>query len=240
MAWRVAGPAQAGDNRTVIVRSSAMDAISGIVHGFTTRTGSDGRPLDLSQSPDWGRVGRELGLGGAGVAHLRQVHGARVVGVDRPGPAGAADAMVTGVPGLLLVVRVADCVPILVAGRREVAAIHAGWRGLAAGVIRAALARVDAPLVAAVGPRICVEHYEVGDEVVAGIAAEGVPPAVFVRPGKRPHVDLGAAAAWQLRAAGVKRVDLLPHCTWEDPRFWSFRRQRGRAGRQAGVIGLRP
>ncbi len=174
------------------------------------------------------------------VALMSQVHGCGVLRVATSGMAGEGDALVTDQRGLLLAVRVADCVPILVAGTHAVAAIHAGWRGLAAGVIAATLdALGPGTWTAAVGPCICVDCYEVGPEVVRGIA-NSVPEAVFVRRdfGPRPHADLGAAAAHQLQAAGVDTIDILSTCTRCSSAHWSYREQGAAAGRQAGLVGL--
>jgi YfiH family protein len=169
------------------------------------------------------------------------VHGSDVVWARSPGAAGQADAVITDVPGLLIAVRTADCVPILVAGEGVVAAIHAGWRGLAAGVIPAAIAELQGrgPLTAVVGPSICMDCYEVGEEVVEGIA-RWVSPTHFVdRSREKPHVDGGAAAVAQLQAAGVAHVEHLKLCTRCDARLWSHREEGSAAGRQAAVVGLR-
>ena len=138
----------------------------------------------------------------------------------------------------------ADCVPVLLASPRGVAAVHAGWRGTAAGIVQVAVEHLcsrtgcrPADVLAAVGPCISVEAYEVGEEVVSGIS-ERVPPEVFVdRCRARPHVDLKAANRWLLEDAGVLEVDVLPHCTWGDRRFFSHRRDGELTGRQAAVIG---
>jgi copper oxidase (laccase) domain-containing protein len=127
-----------------------------------------------------------------------------------------------------------------VAGDGEVAAIHAGWRGLVAGVIEATIEQLQEPLRAAIGPCICVAHYEVGYELVAALKACGVPREVCTRDdlGPRPHVNLRAAAEWKLEQLGVP-CEQLDLCTWEDPRFPSYRRNGPLSGRMASVIGLR-
>jgi len=163
------------------------------------------------------------------------------VWANASGSAGEADAIISDQPGLLLAVRTADCVPILVAGEGVVAAIHAGWRGLAAGVIPETLKQMGDPLglTAVVGPSICVDCYEVGEEVVEGIA-QWVEPALFVdRSRPKPHVDGGAAAVAQIRSCGLLHVERLAVCTWCDDRFWSHRQEGKAAGRQAALVGLR-
>lgn len=227
----------------MLLRSPLLEAVPGLAHGFTTARGPD---LARGASPEaWAEVARAVGMPGGGVAYASQVHGDRVLRAARPGLVGECDALVTDRPGLLVAVRVADCVPILVAGTGAVAAIHAGWRGVAAGVVSAAIDALRSldggPLVAVVGPCISAEAYEVGDEVIAGIASAGVPEDVFVRSGsRRPHVDLRAAVAWQLRRGGVDQVEVLPDCTFSDPLLHSHRRDAAGAGRLAAVIGRSP
>jgi len=215
-----------------------------IVHGFTSSVDHQGRPLDLgvgSTASDWQRAAAELGVPEMGTAFVSQVHGRGVLWATAPGLAGEADAILSRTPGLLVAVRTADCVPVLVAGQTVVGAIHAGWRGLAAGVILEALAALaeDGPLRAVVGPAICMDCYEVGEEVVDGIA-RWVSPSDFVRrTGAKPHVDGAAAAVAQLRKGGVADVSRIEVCTQCDERLWSFRQTGSRAGRQAGIVGLR-
>jgi len=214
-------------------------------HGFTQRVGPEGRlldfgtALDLGDGPPWALLAAAVGMPEAPVARCRQVHGATVLEVCEGGDAGEADALITRRPGLLLAVRTADCLPVLVATPSAVAVIHAGWRGVAAGVIPATLALLPRPAHAVIGPSICGACYEVGREVVAGVAASGPPPEVFVRRGRggRPHVDLLAAGAWQIQKADVE-VSLCAPCTYENVQLHSYRRDGARAGRLAAVIGL--
>lgn len=221
-----------------MVYTSALLRRPGLLHGFTSASGPDlGRQASAA---DWAEAARLVGLPGAGVARASQVHGREVLVAAAPGLVGEGDALITEVPGLLVAVRVADCVPILVAGEGFVAAIHAGWRGIAQNIVGAALAGRRGRW-AVVGPCISPDSYEVGDEVIAGIADAGVPAAVFVRQGaRRAHADLRAAAVWQLHAAGVTDVDVLDVCTFKDPVLHSHRRDGAAAGRQAGLIGMAP
>lgn len=225
----------------MLVRSETLSAIPGLVHGFTSAALEGASDLrEGAPEQVWEAAAEALGAPGAGVARMKQVHGRQVLRVSGPGMAGEADALVTDTPGLLLAVRVADCVPILVVGQRGVAAIHAGWRGLALGVIAAALDALGPARAAVVGPCISGEAYEVGDEVIAGIEAAGVPGHAFIRQGpRRRHADLPAATAWLLREGGVAEVDVLGLCTFSDLRLHSFRRSGGAPGRQAGLIGWR-
>ena len=225
----------------MLLRSALLSASPKLVSGFTSAALEGASDLGRGASAEaWAAAASALGAPGYGVALASQVHGRDVLVAERPGLLGEADALVSRQPGLLVAVRVADCVPILAAGEGSVAAIHAGWRGLALDVIGAAIEAMGGAMVAAVGPCISAAAYEVGDEVIDGLRASGVPEEVFVVQGpRRRHADLRAAAAWQLRRAGVSQVDVLDACTFNDPRLHSHRRSGPLAGRQAGVIGLR-
>jgi YfiH family protein len=180
---------------------------------------------------------------GVAFAYIRQVHGTTVASVSEPsvGPRMEADAQVTAASGVAPMVMTADCLPIAVAGGGAVAVIHAGWRGLAGGVIGRALdalsetaADADGELVAAIGPGAGPCCYEVGDEVHAEFASYGG----RVRRGR--NLDLKAIARVQLEASGATAVHDVGLCTiCSDPTlFFSHRRDRGITGRQAGVAWL--
>ncbi len=175
-------------------------------------------------------------------AWLRQVHSASVVEA-RSGANGPGDALTTGRRGLALAVVTADCVPVLVADpadRGRIAAVHAGWRGLARRILPAVLDRFAAgggALVAWIGPAIGACCYEVSDEVAAEVAAAS--SGEIVRPGSRgrPHLDLVAAARIQLRERGVADVRQVEGCTrCAADRLWSYRRDGAMAGRNVAVI----
>lgn len=157
----------------------------------------------------------------------RQVHGATVLEA-RPGAAGDGDALVTDQRGLALAVTTADCVPVLMAGPRRIAAVHAGWRGIVAGVVPAALRAIDAApaeVAAWLGPAIGVCCYEVGGEVAGRIAAASSPAAVREGTGRRPHADLQAAVRVQLEREGVRAIEAVSLCTrCESERLSSYRR----------------
>ncbi|MFO7762518.1 MAG: peptidoglycan editing factor PgeF [Wenzhouxiangellaceae bacterium] len=171
---------------------------------------------------------------------LRQVHGSCVTHLADWAEGIEADAAWTDRPGQVACVLAADCLPILVAERTGgcIAAIHAGWRGLAAGVIARTIAELPADptrLQAWIGPRICRHHYEVGAEVRAAFDES---EAAFepVRPG---HwlADLPRIAERQLREAGARQVTDSGACTAEGSRFFSYRRDK-RTGRMAACIWL--
>jgi YfiH family protein len=165
----------------------------------------------------------------AGRTHLNQVHGSDVVTVAWPGQhAGIdADAAVTAATGAVLCVRVADCAPIALLGERAVGVVHAGWRGVVAGVIGnavAALGRLDdGPIRALVGPSIEPACYEFGSDDLDSVAALVGGAARGLTSAGRPALDLRAAVRAQLLAAGVDEVEIDPRCTACDPALWSYR-----------------
>lgn len=199
-----------------------------------------GRGLERTRDETLAAIEPQGGEKAPPVAALRQVHSARVVTVDTPGPHGEGDALVTTARGLALSVITADCVPVLVATPAAVAAIHAGWRGLAAGVIPAALRELPGLAAGArawLGPAIGPCCYEVSEEVAAEVTAASAPDAAVPGPAGRPHLDLRRAAALQLAAAGVEPVLALGPCSRCHPELsWSYRREGRAAGRNIAYV----
>jgi len=182
---------------------------------------------------------------GVRLARVNQVHGDGVLVVHEPGPppredVPTADALVTTTPGLGLMVRIADCVPVLLAdpGRGVVGAVHAGRAGVLLGVVGRAVERMRAEgaedLVAWVGPHVCGECYEVPEQMRAEVAAR-VPQTYAVTRWGTPSLDLGAGVRAQLDELGVG-VTEVGRCTLEDPRLHSHRRDGADAGRMAGLV----
>lgn len=177
-------------------------------------------------------------------AWLRQVHGTRCIEAGTAEPGIEADACFTRGSGVVCAVLVADCLPVLLCADdgSVVAAAHAGWRGLAAGVIEATVAALGIPgerLLAWLGPAIGPQAFEVGDEVRAAFVAVDPAAGAAFRAGVRPGTwwcDLGALARLRLAALGVRRVASADLCTWSDAaRFFSHRRD-GISGRMAACI----
>ncbi len=251
-----------------------------VPHAFTTRLGgvssgpfaslNFGNPGELTQADrdplsniraNYARVMGAIGCGGRELVEVHQVHGAVVHVVRAGGPAyptpsdTRADAIVTDDPSRIVAVRIADCAPVLIASRdgRVVAAVHAGWRGVIAGVVGAAVAamRTIGPescadgLDAAVGPCISGAKFEVGPEVAAEFIRVFGPDTAHVHRGHgdRFGADLKGAIGEQLRGAGVGTAEVLPHCTYSDSSlFFSHRRgahERAVTGRHAAVIAPR-
>lgn len=194
------------------------------------------------------RVARVLGLPGP-PRWLRQVHGTTVVELAAAGTgAPEADAAWTRESGVVCAVLTADCLPVVLGdpGGAAVAVAHAGWRGLAAGVLEATVAALPVPagrLRAWLGPAIGPGAFEVGPEVRAAFV-DADPGAVtgFRRgAGDRWHADLHALARCRLRALGVTRIDGGGCCTYADrARFFSHRRDGPDTGRMATLAWLEP
>ncbi|MGQ0384864.1 MAG: peptidoglycan editing factor PgeF [Gammaproteobacteria bacterium] len=177
-------------------------------------------------------------------AWLTQAHGSAVARLPGPLPA-SADAAVAFVPGAVCAILVADCLPVFLASREgdRVGIAHAGWRGLAAGVVEAAVAALDidpARLVAWLGPCIGPRAFEVGPEVREAFLAQDAAAAADFQPGRagRFMADLPALARRRLAAGGVMEVFDSGLCTHADAaRFYSYRRD-GETGRMAALIWL--
>ena len=175
------------------------------------------------------------------ITTMRQVHGADVVWA-MPGLVAEADALLTYTPDVAVLVRVADCVPIALATeeRDTIGVVHAGRKGLVAGVVPAAaqilLDRGRGPVTAWVGPHICGRCYELDSATAAEVAA-AVPSAASTTWTGTPAADIGAGVAAQLEQLGVT-VHHLGGCTLEDDRFFSYRRN-ATAQRQGALVVLR-
>ena len=205
---------------------------------FTTRRGgvSDGPfaslNLGLWTDDDEGRVrenrARVARMTGGRLAQARQVHGTDVIEADSEDVA-EADGQVTARRGVATMALTADCLPIALVSPEGVGMLHAGWRGLANGVIDNGVTRLRElgaeRIEAAIGPGAGPCCYEVGPEVHAAFGTSG------------RTVDLKAIARERLAEAGVAAVHDCGLCTMHDPeRFFSHRRDRGVTGRQAGVV----
>jgi YfiH family protein len=193
-----------------------------------------------------------LGVGLDALVRMQQVHRADVfVAKGIPPSKPEADIAVTDDPSIALSVRVADCVPILLADCRTgaVAAIHAGWKGTAAGAAIVAVESLKSiygtdprDIVAAVGPSIGPCCYEVGSELADHFSAHGDAATWFTRDAK-PRLDLWRASRDQLGRAGVpsEHIHVASLCTFDHPtEFHSYRRDGTRAGRLVAAIRSEP
>ena len=216
----------------------AWASVAGLRHGFLDRRDSVGE--------EWNTIVARAGAA-VPVALPRQVHGTRVV-VGEEGQRPEADGLSVARPGLVVGVVTADCMPVLLIdrGRRVAAAVHAGWRGAAGGVLQAALAHLatahgsaPADVEAVIGPAVGGCCYEIGTEVRDAFRRRSgsVTDPAWNDRGSRLHVDLRTAARCLLTAAGVGRVDVVGPCTACDDGYHSYRRDGAATGRQLSFVG---
>ncbi len=236
------------------------DAVGAVEVAFTDRHGgvSEGPwsslNLGTSNGDEVDRVTRNFAALAEGLdtapgrlARMSQVSGIGVVVLSSaPDRVPVADALVTAASDLTLVVRAADCVPVVLADARArvVAVAHAGRRGLHAGVVSAtvtAMHRLGATDISAwLGPRICGACYEVPAALQAQVT-RAVPASRSTTSWGTPAVDIGAGVTAQLTTAGVHVVDATPArrwCTYESDDLFSYRRQGRFSGRLAGTVAL--
>jgi len=250
------------------VRACCTTRVGGIsVAPWGDHTGAGGLNLGTHVGDDPAAVAEnrhrvtEAALAGAQPVWLEQVHGTRVielVSADQHVPP-VADAVWTRVPGIACTIMTADCLPVLLADRRGrvVGAAHAGWRGLADGVLQATVAAMrqgcreispadavdadgEADLIAWIGPHISQRAFEVGADVRAAFLAAmpGCDAAFIATKADRWHANLAALATRALTASGVRYIKCHSGCTYLEPEcFYSYRRD-GKTGRIANFIWL--
>jgi polyphenol oxidase len=231
------------EHARAVAEVPVLRAVPGLVHGFERRL-----PAASPETREEARARLRRSLQPFGrLLFLKQVHGARVVRAPWEG-APEADAATAGAPGWILAVETADCLPLLLVDpvRSAVAAVHAGWRGTAAGVAAAAVEELRASgsraeaLLAALGPAIGPCCYEVGEELREAFGPRG---SDFFRPGARgrPHLDVRAANRKQLVDAGLRpdRIQDIDECTHcREDLYHSYRRQGPGAGRMLSYVGF--
>ncbi|HEV2148979.1 MAG TPA: polyphenol oxidase family protein [Longimicrobiaceae bacterium] len=251
---RVVAETETGGDVPLWTHPEWADRFPWLVQGITGAGPAD-VPFDLGLSgaqpvgpalERWRKLRSAAGV--ETVVHSRQVHAAEVwVHRERGAPGIAVmdgfDGHVTALPGLLLAVSVADCVPVSVVDpeRRAVALVHAGWRGTAAGIVERALELLSSEHGARAGdlwlhcgPAICGECYEVGPEVHAGVRPGCAPPDAPT------PIDLRAAIAERAVGRGVlpERITVSGQCTRHGPGSF-FSHRGGSPARQMGVLGIR-
>ena len=182
-----------------------------------------------------------LGLAGE-PCWLEQIHSDIVLNLDDPAAGRRGDAAITTTPRRVATVLVADCLPVLLCDEQgqQVAAVHAGWRGLAANLIAKTICRFNTPperLSAWLGPAIGPTAYRIGEDLYARFMAIDPRNSVaFVRIDHHWHLDLGQLALLQLQVAGVRRITRSGVCVHDDAQnFFSYRRD-GETGRMAALI----
>lgn len=243
---------------------------AGIPHAFSTRIGGvstgpfaslnlgnpNGHPIqdpEPNLTENYRRIMSAANLATRTLSRVHQVHGNIIhhLNPGDPAPSGIkADGLFTSCPDYALSVRTADCVPILLASRdgKHVAAVHAGWRGVVAGIVPSAihllLDRHTAPadILIAIGPCIGPDHFEVGEEVVDQFRPNFPADIIHRPPGKKPHIDLPRALLHQCLSLQIpaSNIDTTDHCTYRDAAlFFSHRRDHGLTGRLAAFIATR-
>ena len=253
------------------VRASFLEAVTEIRHGFFTREqghstglyaglncglGSQDDPAAVSANRR--AVAAVLGCPNHPLLTVHQVHSALAVSVDAPfaGSPPQADALVTTIPGLVIGALAADCAPVLFGTRdgRVVAAAHAGWKGAFGGIVEATVAAMERAgarrdnIVAAVGPCIAQNSYEVGAEFRDRLMAEEATTAAFFIPAAREghfQFDLPGFVLHRLHRSGIGHAEALGLDTYTDEsRFYSYRRATHRGdpdyGRQVSAIVIGP
>jgi YfiH family protein len=243
------------ESRCPYITVPRFAAIPGLVHGFGQAGWSEADFLAFAASR------------GLKPVIMRQMHSDLVHRLDKA-PSGKleGDALMTNVPGLLLVIRTADCLPVLLVdeANRAVAAVHCGWRGTEKRILERTVKAMGeaygskpARILAALGPCIGGSCYEVGPEVRAGFLRAGFPPSVFTERGHVPRVrvpgrearedlgkallDLRLANIWLLEGMGFGKANILkagPACTHCEPSLLSYRRSPHNPRRMYNFVGL--
>jgi hypothetical protein len=244
-----------------------LAALPGLRHGFTTREGGVSEGPYASLNLGWAtgdddgaveanyeRLAAAFGTPRERLIGIRQDHGAEVMRIDgvrapQDFTGRSADALVTSIPGLVLTVRVADCLPILLVDpeSRGVAAVHAGWRGTLAGVLPSAVEALvrefrcaPSSLRMAVGPGIGACCFEVSTGIAALMEHDiGLREGESREVGRSVWLDLTRINSRQAVDAGLlpERIWTSGLCTKCDARFFSYRRDGKRSGRSVGAIG---
>jgi polyphenol oxidase len=245
----------------------ALDAFPELIHAVTTRHGgvstAPWRSLNLTKGTgddpeaveeNLRRTCETLGLRRADLVSPNQRHTAnvrRVGAADRGRIWPGYDTLITDEPGVPLLLRYADCTPVLIydPAHHALALIHSGWRGTVQGAGRVAVEALVAEygsrpseMIAAIGPSIGPCCYEVGDDVISAVHASFDRPAELLlsRNGGRPHFDLWAANRRWLAEAGVGQIEAAEICTacrMDD--FYSYRAEQGKTGHFGAVMMLR-
>lgn len=232
-----------------ILQSKKLHEVPTINHAFTTRRGGVSQGCFDSLNTAFGkgdpdgnvtenrrRICKAVGREPQFLVSVNQTHSTKALIIDQPFDSQSvpeADALVTNTPGLTLGIMTADCVPILMSDpqHKVIAAVHAGWRGALGGIVESTLTSMKKlgakpeTIIAALGPCIWQESYEVGQEVYDQLPGQGQ----FFNPSNKPHhwrFDLPGYVISRLKGAGIALVEESPANTYADKdRFFSFRRK---------------
>ncbi len=245
-------------------RFASLACYEEVVHGIFTRLGGISPPpfASLNVSVSVGdeaeavaanrrRICQTLALDDGGVVTARQVHGAQVFEVQDGEQHPTADALITNVPGVALMLCFADCVPVALYDpfRQAVGLVHAGWKGTVEGVVRQTVWAMGAvygcrvaDLIAGIGPAIGPCCYRIGEDVAQLIRQAFTPQPPPLREGANGalYLDLWEANRRQLASAGVERIEVAATCTaCHNDEFFSHRGDGGHTGRFGVVLGIK-
>ena len=213
-----------------------------LIPGLNLGNNTGAEPHMIDQNID--RLFGELGWNRSDVASAIQVHHNSVVIVDEPGIYPNCDGLITNKKGIILSIQVADCAAVLIANpaKQSIGAFHAGWKGAAKGIVTKGLKLMkkidnnEGYYKVFISPCISLQNFEVGEEV-----AEKFPENVVDRQSfSKPHVDLKSFLVTELEKVGVEKTNIQVSgvCTFENSEFYSFRREREKAGRMLALIKL--
>lgn len=255
------------NNNLPLYYFSNLDKISGVNHYISGRKGgvSSGEVGELNISftvkdepqnviTNRAKIAESMGVENSRLVIPSQVHSANIAIVTRENYQETfenTDALVTNTPGILITVMSADCIPVLICDpvKKVVAAIHAGWRGTMAGIVSKTILHMQnhfqsdpADMIAGIGPGICQEKYEVGEEVINATKAMYDTMDGLLQFGNQPgkaHLDLWEANKRQLLKSGVKEnaIEIAGVCTNSNPElFFSARRSANEGRFSAGIM----
>lgn len=243
-----------------LIRPSVFSESSNVVAAFT-ESNREERPdgysekginFKLNGSPNRAAVEnnykellKELDLNSTTIALAKQVHGSNIQIVQKSGIYKDTDGLITSIKEMPLGIQVADCAAVLIADEQNeiIGAFHAGWRGAVANIIPKGLNEMESiggnikNFKVYISPCISQRMFEVGEEVALQFPEKFVDRFTY----SKPHIDLKGFLKDQMEKVGVKKsqIEVSPECTMQDLRFFSYRREREKAGRMLGLISLK-
>lgn len=237
-----------------LIRPSIFSDSSNVTAVFTASSNNLGRKRfdygintlseKLEVDRNYNHLLGDLNLEPNSVALANQVHGSNIQVVDEPGLYKETDGLITKTKGLALGIQVADCAAVLIADIKNevIGAFHAGWRGAAAGIIPKGLEKIESiggekgHFKAYISPCISQEMFEVGEEVAIQFPESFVDRINY----SKPHIDLKGFLVHQMTEFGLNdnQIEVSKGCTMKEKRFFSYRREREKAGRMLGLINL--
>ncbi|MDZ7719178.1 MAG: peptidoglycan editing factor PgeF [Balneolaceae bacterium] len=223
-------------NRDENTESRSKDGLNFGLKSYKNRSSLESNYEDLLN---------ELELNSGSIALAKQVHGSNIQFVKEPGIYADTDGLITNKRGLSLGIQVADCAAVLIADEDNgiIGAFHSGWRGAVANIIPKGLKKMEdlggkvEHFKAYISPCISEEMFEVGEEVAIQFPEKFVDRFTYTK----PHIDLKGFLSDQMEKIGVKKsqIEVSSECTMQDLRFFSYRREREKAGRMLGLISLK-